>query len=72
MAQAQMRLEAQAAQRQQCQALQQELQTLRGRLAQFHGLPAGLEEARRVCAETSERVNGLGAAFDQQYAEAGY
>lgn len=60
-----MRLERQAAERTQCQALQQEGVQLQARLAKYMGLPADLQQARQLCAETSARVNSLGEAFDE-------
>ena len=68
----QMRFEAQQMQQQQLEALQQEAQALQSQLAEFHGLPADLLTAKHVCAAASERADHLGAAFDEQFADAGY
>ena len=68
----QMRFEAQQTQQQQLEAWQQEAQMLQTQLAEFHGLPADMLMAKHVCAAASERADHLGAAFDEQFADAGY
>ena len=67
-----MRFETQQEHKQQLDDLQQEEQLLHSRLLEFHGLPVDMAQARRVCAAASERADHLGAAFDEQFADAGY